>query len=148
VSTSWLVPDVDDPDSAGFWQHAARGQLAVQACAGCGQRRMPPRPMCFRCHSLAHRWEFLSGRGTIWSFVVVHPPLLPAYEAVAPYNVIVVSAREDPQIRFVGNLVDGPDKPFFQTDLQQLRIGAPVRVVFQEQDGVYLPRWMLESAET
>lgn len=142
----WLLPDVEDPETAPFWQAAARGELVVQRCTACGQRRMPPRPMCYLCRSLAHDWERLSGRGTIWSYVVAHPPLLPAYEEVAPYNVIVVATMEDPSIRFVGNLVEAPEAPFYRTDLGLLRIGAPVRVVFQELEGVYVPRWMLDPS--
>lgn len=142
MNETWLLPDIEDPDTAPFWQAASKGQLVVQACAHCGQRRMPPRPMCFRCRSLETRWEPLSGRGTIWSFVIAYPPLLPAYERVAPYNVIVVAVVEDPGIRFVGNLVEGPDVPFYRTRLELLRIGAPVRVVFQQVGDVYLPRWM------
>lgn len=142
----WLLPDVEDPETAPFWQAAARGELVVQRCTACGQRRMPPRPMCYLCRSLAHDWERLSGRGTIWSYVVAHPPLLPAYEEVAPYNVIVVATMEDPSIRFVGNLVESPEAPFYRTDLGLLRIGAPVRVVFQELEGVYVPRWMLDPS--
>lgn len=147
MSEQWLVPDVEDPDSAPFWQAAAQGQLVVQSCVDCGQRRFPPRPMCYRCRSLRHHWQPLSGRGTIWSFVVPHPPLLPAYEAVAPYNVIVVAAAEDPALRFVGNLVESPEAPFHQTNLDRLQIGAPVRVVFQQVEGIYLPRWMLDPSE-
>ncbi|GIW45645.1 MAG: hypothetical protein KatS3mg077_2927 [Candidatus Binatia bacterium] len=147
MSEQWLLPDIEDADSAPFWEAAARGELVAQVCASCGRRRMPPRPMCPQCRSLEHRWETLSGRGTIWSFVTAHPPLLPAYEAVAPYNVIVVATREDPAVRFVGNLVESPEAPFYRTNLALLQIGAPVRVVFQEVCGVYLPRWMLETSE-
>lgn len=148
MNDAWLLPDVEDPDTAPFWQAASKGELVVQVCAQCGQRRMPPRPMCFRCRSLATRWERLSGRGTVWSFVIAHPPLLPAYEQVAPYNVVVVAAVEDPEIRFVGNLVESPDAPFYRTRPELLRIGAPVRVVFQRVGDVYLPRWMPDGWNT
>lgn len=142
METGFVLPDLEDPDAAPFWEGAARGELLLQVCAACGQRRMPPRPMCFRCRSLRHEWRALSGRGAIWSFVVVHPPLLPAYQAVAPYNVITVAADEDPTIRFVGNLVARPDGPINEVDPASIRIGEAVRVVFQRVEDVYLPRWM------
>ena len=72
----------------------------------------------------------MSGAGTIWSFVVPHPPLLPAYAELAPYNVIVVALDEDPTIRFVGNLVAGPDGPINEIDPATIAIGEPVEVVF------------------
>ena len=34
----------------------------------------------------------MSGAGVVWSFVVAHPPLLPAYGEQAPYNVVIHSA--------------------------------------------------------
>src|SRR5438093_4815158 len=103
MEAEFLLPDPEDDDAAPFWQGTARGELLVQACADCGLRRMPPRPMCFACRSLRHTWTATSGRGTIWSFVVVHPPLLPAYERLAPYNVVTVALDENPSLRFVGN---------------------------------------------
>jgi uncharacterized OB-fold protein len=142
VESGFLLPDVEDIDTAPFWQATERGELLVQACADCGRRRMPPRPMCPVCRSLASRWEPLSGRGTIWSFVVAHPPLLPAYQAVAPYNVIVVALDDDPYLRLVGNLVARSDGPINEIDAATIRIGDPVRVVFQQVEDVWLPRWM------
>ena len=142
MESGFVLPDIDDQDAAPFWQGTARGELLLQTCAGCGQRRMPPRPMCFACRSLQHRWVKLSGRGTVWSFVVSHPPLLPAYQALAPYNVITVAIEEDPSIRFVGNLVVRPDGPINEIDPATIRIGEPVRVVFQQIEDVFLPRWM------
>jgi uncharacterized OB-fold protein len=140
--STFLLPDVDDPESAPFWQGCARGELLVQSCGSCGARRMPPRPMCPACRSLEVRWEPTSGRASIWSFVVPHPPLLPAYQEVAPYNAIVVALEEDPAIRFVGNLVAGPDGPINEVDPATIEIGEPVRVVFQRVEDVSLPRWM------
>lgn len=143
MTEDWLLPDTEDPDTAPFWQGTARGELLVQVCADCHQRRMPPRPMCFRCRSLNYRWERLSGRGRIWSFVIAHPPLLPVYEAHAPYNVIVVECEEDPTIRFVGGLVKGPESVLGDEERERLVLGAPVRVVFTERGGVFFPNWML-----
>lgn len=142
MESGFLLPDVEDQDAAPFWQGAARGELLVQTCAACGQRRMPPRPMCFVCRSLEQRWVKLSGRGTVWSYVIPHPPLLPAYQALAPYNVVTVAVDEDPVIRFVGNLVGRPDGPINEIDATTIRIGEPVQVVFQQVDDVFLPRWL------
>lgn len=142
MESGFLLPDLEDSDSAPFWQGTARGELLVQTCAECHQKRMPPRPMCFVCRSLQQRWVALSGGGTVWSFVVPHPPLLPAYQALAPYNVVTVAADEDPSIRFVGNLVARPDGPINEIDPATMRIGERVRAVFQQVEDVFLPRWM------
>jgi uncharacterized protein len=142
IETGFLLPDLTEPTAAGFWAGTARGELRVQACAACGSRRMPPRPMCPVCRATDVRWEPTSGRGTVWSFIVPHPPLLPAYSQLAPYNVIVVALDEDPTIRFVGNLLASPDGAINEIDPATIRIGEPVRVVYQQVDDVALPRWV------
>ncbi|MDG2304793.1 MAG: OB-fold domain-containing protein [Candidatus Binatia bacterium] len=142
AETDFLLPDSDDPDNAPFWAATARGELRVQRCGACGRRRIPPRPMCPACRSLENDWEELSGRGTIWSFVVPHPPLLPAYSEVAPYNVILVSLEEDPTLRLVGNLVVSADGSIGEIDPATVQIGEPVRAVFAPVGDVYLPRWV------
>ena len=86
-------------------RHARAASCSCRRAASCGAWRMPPRPMCPRCRSIEVRWEPTSGRGRVWSFIVPHPPLLPAFAELAPYNAIIVELEEDPTIRFVGNLV-------------------------------------------
>lgn len=97
--------------------------------------------MCPYCRSTERRWERTSGHATVWSFVVAHPPLLPAYGKLAPYNVVVVALDEEPGIRFVGNLVPGEDGGIDEVDPAAIEIGMPVRVVFQPVDDVTFPRW-------
>ncbi|MBI2169422.1 MAG: OB-fold domain-containing protein [Actinobacteria bacterium] len=140
-----LLPELDD-DSRPFWDGCAAGELRVQACGECGRLRFPPRPMCPWCQSFAHNWNAVSGRGRVWSFVVPHAPLLPAYQEFAPYNVIVVELDEDPTIRMVGNLVASEYQPINSVDPYSIEIGQPVRVVFQRlgegEEAVALPRWV------
>jgi uncharacterized OB-fold protein len=142
METGWLLPDLEDPTSNEFWAGCARGELLVQACDACGAWRMPPRPMCPACRSTAVRWEPTTGRGRVWSFIVPHPPLLPAFAEVAPYNSIVVELDDDPGIRFVGNLVASADGPINEIDPATITIGEPVRVVFHQIEDVTLPRWV------
>ncbi|HET9728853.1 MAG TPA: zinc ribbon domain-containing protein [Acidimicrobiia bacterium] len=139
---SWLLPDTTEPTAAEFWAGCARGELLVQACGACGRWRMPPRPMCPYCRSTDVRWERTSGRGRVWSFIVPHPPLLPAFAAVAPYNAIIVELEDDPSIRFVGNLVANADGEINEVDPATIHIGEDVEVVFHTIDDVALPRWV------
>ncbi|MGW3647069.1 Zn-ribbon domain-containing OB-fold protein [Streptomyces sp. NPDC000878] len=135
-----LTPVVDD-DGAPFWEYAAQGELRVQTCADCAEPRFPPRPCCPHCQSFASEWLPVSGRGRVWSYVVPHPPLLPDYAELAPYNVIVVELADAPRIRLVGNLVTGPDAPLNSLPPDRIRIGARVQVVFSSAG---LPQWILE----
>lgn len=144
TQTEPLLSPTIDKDGAPFWEYAAQGELRVQACADCGELRFPPRPCCPHCQSFEARWQRMSGRGRIWSYVRPHPPLLPAYAAQAPYNAIIVELADAPRIRLVGNLVAAPDAPLDSVEPERLRIGAKVQVAFTDVDGIAMPRWLLE----
>ncbi|GHJ30688.1 hypothetical protein TPA0910_51210 [Streptomyces hygroscopicus subsp. sporocinereus] len=140
-----FLPPVPDEDGAPFFDYAARGELRVQSCAGCGEPRFPPRPCCPHCQSFDSLWKKMSGRGRIWSYVVPHPPLLPAYAAQAPYNVVLVELADAPRIRLVGNLVASADAALNSVAPERIRIGTPVKAAFHRTDhGLTVVRWLLE----
>ncbi|HUI27753.1 MAG TPA: OB-fold domain-containing protein, partial [Candidatus Kryptonia bacterium] len=89
---------VPNPDNAGFWEGCRNRELRLQRCRGCGTVRHPPRPMCPQCTSTEYEWMRASGRGTIYSFTIVHGPTLPVFQARAPYNVVVVQLDEGPYL--------------------------------------------------
>jgi uncharacterized OB-fold protein len=142
MENSWILPDIEDDDSRPFWEGTARGELLIQKCSDCGRMRIPPRPMCPHCRSIANDWAPVSGKGRVWSFVVAHPPLLPAFEEFAPFNVIAVELDEDPTLRLLGNLVASGNGAINEIDPRSIQIGEPVRVVFAKIEDVYLPRWV------
>jgi len=123
-----------DPDTAPFWEGCRAGELRAQRCAGCETLRHPPRPMCPRCGSTEALWERLSGRGTLFSFVVAHPPVLPVFRERVPMPVVLVELAEDPGLRLIGNVVDCAP--------EELRIGLPLEVTFEAvAEDVTLPQW-------
>jgi hypothetical protein len=147
VGTEGVLLPLPDEESEGFWEGTAVGELRLQACGACGILRFPPRVMCPHCQSTERHWVRVSGKGTIWSFVVAHPPLLPAYTALAPYAVITVTLDEGPALRMVGNLVARPDGAINEVDPHTITVGEPVHVAFsrhQRPDGsaVFLPVWL------
>jgi uncharacterized OB-fold protein len=142
--TDELLHPLIDEDGAPFWEASLRSELVVQACAACGKLRHPPRPMCPHCRSTDVAWKTMSGRGTVWSFVVAHPPLLPAYQARAPYNVVIVALDEDPTIRLTGNLVTSETGEINEIDPSTIEIGMPVRAVFAKAfEDAALLRWVV-----
>src|SRR5512139_3489725 len=86
-----------DADTTPYWAWAKKGEL-----------RFPPRPMCPVCNSQRDEWVPMSGTGTIYSWIVVHPPVLPAFAADAPYAVVLVQLDDDPTLRLVGTVADVP----------------------------------------
>ncbi len=138
------LPATDDPIDAPYWEAARRGELVIQRCTSCGARRFPPRPMCPACQCCDHEWQRMSGEGRIWSYVISHPPLLPAFATLAPYNVVVVELADDPSIRMVGNVVTSAAGEINEVGAAAVRIGARVRAVFSRvADDVALTRWVL-----
>jgi uncharacterized OB-fold protein len=105
-------------DSAVFWDAAAKGRLVAQRCGECGALRHPPRPMCPRCRSLLVEEAPLSGRGTLYSFAVLHHPQNPAFD----YPVLAALVDLDEGIRLVSNLVD--------VEPAGIRIGMRLDVAF------------------
>lgn len=110
-------------DNALFWDAAAQGRLVAQKCARCGALRHPPRPMCPHCRSLELEVCELSGRGTLYSYALLHHPQHPAFE----YPVLAALVDLDEGIRVVSNLTDvAPD---------QIRIGMRLEVHFAPTAG-------------
>ena len=109
------------PEEAPFWDWCRRGELRLQRCTECGRRRHPPRPRCPWCHSATADWARASGRGTVFTWTVCHPPVLPVFADRVPYNAVVVELEEGPLM--VSNLVD--------VGLDELVVGMAVEVVFR-----------------
>ena len=122
-------------DNAFFFEGAKAGKLLVQRCASCGRLRHPPRPMCPSCRSLEWDTVEASGRGVVYSHVVVHHPQVPAFEY--PLAVALVELEEG--TRLVSNVVG--------VDPGELRVGMPVEVEFVAfDDDLTLPQF--RPAET
>jgi uncharacterized OB-fold protein len=129
-----------DEDTAPFWEGCRRHQLLMQRCAACGAFRFHPRRMCPCCQSVESEWVPVSGRGTIASRVVVHPPVLPAFQERVPFAVALVELAEDPTLRMIGNVLDAPP--------EAVRIGRAVEVAFEDVTSeVTLPQWRLSGEE-
>ena len=104
----------------------------MQRCADCGHVRFPPALLCARCLSEQCEWVKLSGRGTVFSWIVVHQSQHPAFNADTPYNVTIVELEEGPRLHT--NLVECRN--------DQIHIGMPVEVVFDKvNDEVTLPKF-------
>lgn len=110
------------PESKPFWDGARAHRLMIPRCNACGRAWFPPSALCAHCLSDDTRWEEACGRGTVFSFVVVHRVYHPFFADRVPYVVAVVELEEGP--RLLSNVVGiEPDK---------VRCNMPVEVTFED----------------
>jgi uncharacterized protein len=107
-----------------FWDWCQRGELRIQRCDRCSAWRHLPRARCPECHSPDLSWQRVSGRGTVASFTICYPPVLPAFADRVPYNAVVIELEEGPYL--VSNIVDCPN--------DEIVVGLPVDVVMVAVD--------------
>lgn len=130
-----ILPRVTDRNRH-FWTGGAGGELRFQRCAGCGLLLHPPTVVCPRCLGRDLGVAPVSGRATVVTYTVNHQAWMP--EPEPPYTVAIVELVEQEGLRLTTNIVNCPP--------EAVRIGMPVRVVFEERDGeVWIP--LFEPAE-
>jgi uncharacterized OB-fold protein len=122
-----------------FWEAARAGHLCLQHCTDCGHVRYPINHVCTKCLSHRAEWKNVSGRGTIFSYIVFHKSYHPAFAKDLPYNVAMIQLDEGP--RMISNIIaDAGITP---------KVGDYVAVVFDPATPeISIPRFRLvtESA--
>ncbi len=115
-----LLPDYE----RGFWEGSRNGELRIQRCSSCGLFRHLPMPMCPQCSSLDYGWAKVSGRGFVYSFVIVRHPVHPAIaeKEQVPYNVCMIELEEQEGLRICSNILSVAP--------EDIHIDMPVQVTF------------------
>ncbi len=116
------------PENRAFWTGGARGELMILRCAACRRWVHPPVAACPDCGG-GLTAEAVSGRGTVFTFTINHQPYNPAVPP--PYAIAIVELDEQDGLRFTTNIVN--------VDLDEIEIGMPVRVVFEQHGEVFVP---------
>lgn len=115
-------------DIAFYFEAAREHRLLIQQCKACGSLQHPPWPSCAKCGSFDMGHKEMSGRGEIYSFTVVHSPVVAPFKP--PYNVVLVRLEEG--VNVVSEIRGVPN--------DQIRIGMKVEVDFVDVDaGMVLP---------
>jgi uncharacterized OB-fold protein len=109
-------------DNAFFFEGAREGKLLIQHCTNCGTLRHPPLPACGTCRSFEWDTVEASGKGELYSWVVVHYPKVPAFDYPLPIGLVALEEGT----RLVANLVD--------VDPAALKVGMPLEVAFEKFD--------------
>jgi uncharacterized protein len=133
VATEYIKPiPVPSPESEPFWAAAREHELKLQRCSACDHTWFPPSDICPECMSNRWTWKTVSGKGTIFSFVIFHRPYHPGFRDELPYNVSIIELEEGP--RMYSNVVGCSN--------EDLHVGMPVKVVFDDvTDEVTLPKF-------
>jgi uncharacterized protein len=134
-----LLPFVDDLDTGGFFEAAARGELVLRRCDDCDAVLHVPRMYCRHCRSWNGRWQPIDGSATLYSWTVVTHQVHPAYPT--PYTVVLVDLDEAPGTHLVGQVPGAPE----------LHAGMAMELWFDELGSVdgrpaVVPNWRPRSA--
>ena len=123
------VPDID---SAPYWEAAKAHKLQLPRCVACGTYAFPPRANCNKCLSTDMVWTELSGKGTIYTYCVMHDTLVRGMEP--PFVIAQVDLDEQPGLRLTSNILACP--------IEQVEVGMSVEVTFEDvTDEVTLPQF-------
>jgi uncharacterized OB-fold protein len=126
---------IPDEDSQIFWAGCRRQRLLIQRCDTCKTCRFPPSPLCPRCLSALATWQDDPGKGEVLTYCIYHSEIAgPAWGADLPYVVAVIHLGHS-GVNMLSNLVCD--------DLDQVRIGLPVRVTFERvSENIALPKFV------
>lgn len=123
-----VLPRLTD-DNRHYWTGGEHSELRVLRCQQCGYWIHPPSPVCPECLSKDVQPEATSGTGTVATYTVNHQPWYPGLDP--PYVVAMVELDDQPTVRITTNIVG--------CAVEDVRIGLPVQVVFEQYDDVWLP---------
>lgn len=122
-----VLPRIDD-EAGFFWTSGKDGTLHFLRCDACRYLVHPPAPVCPQCLGRELTPDAVSGRGTIFSYTVNHQPWDGSSD---PWVVAIVEIEEQDDVRLTTNIVGVAP--------EEVAIGMPVRVVFEDHDPVYVP---------
>jgi len=131
---------VPDELSKPFWDACNEGRLVVQNCKACSRLQHPPEKTCSECGSNENlEWRQVSGRGTIYSYGVMHDSRIRVLQADQPLNIALVQLEEDPGVLFYSHLPGTP--------ADKVPVGKRVQLEFETTPGTgqKVPEWRVVS---
>ena len=123
---------IPDELSAPFFDGARDGRLMLQHCQSCDRWSFPVRERCPHCLAAPLSWRAAGGRGTLYTFAIMHQVMNPGFAAEGPYNVCQIDLDEG--VRMVANIIGVAN--------DQLQIGMKLQAVFEDVgEGVAIPKF-------
>lgn len=123
-----LLPALDETNRH-FWTGGKSGELIFLRCQECSYYIHPPSPRCPGCLTKNLAPEAVSGRGIVKTFtIVVHAfnPMVPT-----PFVLGIVELEEQAGLQLMTNVIG--------IQPEEVSIGMPVEVVFEDQGEVFVP---------
>ncbi|HET9628251.1 MAG TPA: OB-fold domain-containing protein [Novosphingobium sp.] len=136
VSATRQRPIVNELN-AHFWKGGKDGKLHIGQCGACKHWIHPYALRCPKCHSADVAPQPVSGRGTVVGFSVNHQAWAP--DLKLPYVVALVELEEQADIRLLTNMP--------RTPIEQVRIGLPVTVSFEQHGDLFYPEFDAAAGE-
>jgi uncharacterized OB-fold protein/acyl dehydratase len=129
-------PGISD-DNRFFWAGFKENELRIQECNSCKKLQHPPAPVCMHCHSFDLGYKLASGKGELYSFVVMHYPHVEPFDNPNPIGLIELEEGVRIPAGLIG-LEEGVSP----------KIGQKVQVEFHTFDGeLTLPQFRLVHTE-
>lgn len=123
-----------EPLSAFFWTSGQDGKLRIQRCGTCSRYQHPPTAICPACRTDTMAPAEVSGRGRIKTFTVNAQVWLEGM--TEPFVFAAIELDEQPELYVFSNVLAPPAK---------VASGLPVKVVFEQQEDVWLPLFELAA---
>ena len=139
VETPAKPVPIPDEESRPFFDGARRGRAAAAALSRLRHVHVADRrdrhaaaAALRECFSADLEWAPATGRGTLYSFALMHQVYDPAFADEVPYNIAVVELDEG--VRMTTNVVGCAN--------EELRIGMPLEVTFERvSEDVAIPKF-------
>jgi uncharacterized OB-fold protein len=128
---SRILPEVSDLNREYFAGLDAH-ELRLQVCDEDGSYRFPASPVCPLCLSSRFTWTAVSGKATLWSWIVMHQNYFEAFADELPYVVAFVQLDEGPFI--MSTVTD---------DVDALTIGATLQLSVESVGDQPVPKFAL-----
>lgn len=124
-----------------FWSAAREHRLVIQRCSQCSSLRFYPSAGCHNCGCPEFTWVDMSGRGRVYSWIVVRRTVDTAWKQRVPFVSAIIELEEQKGL-LVPGLLTGIAPEGVQADME-------VQVWFEDMTPeISLPRWKPLAAES
>ena len=127
---------IPKPDAATkeYWNAVNNRRLIAQYCDDCKRYQHPPELLCHRCGGNNVQFVPLSGRGTIYSWQVMHDTRVKLMQEYQPFIIAIIESDESPDVLHLTNLPG--------SSIGEFKIGDSVEVEFEEiRPGKFIPQF-------